>query len=117
MADYDLDFAGLCFRQEVYVYCVFFCHLALEKLLKAIVLEELGLEEPPYIHNLSGLSEIAGLDLPEEYAVFLKDLTPYGVTARYPETPDIYNSDLGDVVRNGAREVYSWLRPRLMYQG
>ena len=30
-ADYDLSVAELLYQQEVYRYCVFFCHLALEK--------------------------------------------------------------------------------------
>ena len=38
MADYDLDVAAFCFTHGVYIYCVFFCHQALEKLLKAIIM-------------------------------------------------------------------------------
>ena len=114
MADYDLDVAGLCFRQEVYVYCVFFCHLALEKLLKAIVLEELGLEEPPYTHNLSGLSEIAGLDLLDEYAVFLARLSTRSVDTRYPEFLSDYDKSLGETTLLRTNEVFQWLKSKLM---
>ena len=41
-----LSVADLLYQQEVYRYCVFFCHLALEKRLKALVMEHAGVAEP-----------------------------------------------------------------------
>ena len=35
-ADYDLDSAEYMFQCERYIYCIFLCHLAIEKALKGL---------------------------------------------------------------------------------
>ena len=61
-ARYDLETAGHLFRAGSYIYTVFMCHLALEKVLKAKV-EEITGEEPPKTHDLEYLIGLAGLSL------------------------------------------------------
>lgn len=50
----DLKVARSLFEKKHYAYCLFFCHLAVEKELKRIYLL-LNKEFPPFIHNLLAL--------------------------------------------------------------
>ena len=109
-ADYDLSVAELLYQQEVYRYCVFFCHLALEKRLKAMLVEHIGLAEPPRIHNLLDLAGIVGIDLPDEYEAFLGNLSKHSVSARYPQSLDEYTAGIADSILSGTMEVYEWLQ-------
>src|SRR3989344_144577 len=67
-ADYDLKTAANLFKSRKYIYVVFFCHLAIEKVLKAIVCKRLN-EMPPYTHNLNRLIELAGISVAENYLI------------------------------------------------
>ena len=65
-----------------YAYCLFFCHLAVEKELKRLYLlrrEEL----PPTIHNLVRIVEKSGLQLDEATIKILHELTTFNIKARY----------------------------------
>ena len=111
-ADYDLSVAQLLYQQEVYRYCVFFCHLALEKALKGIVLEHGATSRPPRIHNLNRLARIAGIDMPSGYTELLSYLSAQSVSARYPNDLSGYNADIAYDVLLQTNEVYEWLRAR-----
>ncbi len=65
--------------------CAFFCHLTMEKLLKAIISSRLNVM-PPKIHNLLLLAEQSGLskELTDEQLDFLSDLNIYQLEGRYP---------------------------------
>ena len=40
---------------------------------------------PPRVHNLMRLAELASLDVPEDRAQFLRELSAYYIQTRYPE--------------------------------
>ncbi|MBN1507538.1 MAG: HEPN domain-containing protein [Sedimentisphaerales bacterium] len=63
---------------------LFFAHLALEKILKAILCRRTR-DVPPKIHNLTRLSESAGLRLEERQADVLADMNQFNLEGRYPE--------------------------------
>jgi len=63
---------------------VFHFHLALEKTLKAVIVEADGLQAIPYSHDLRFLLSLTGLDAPEELLTFLGTLSPHGVIASTP---------------------------------
>lgn len=48
---YDFEVAGEMMRAGRYIYVIFFCHLAVEKMLKAVVENVTG-ETPPKTHSL-----------------------------------------------------------------
>ena len=114
-ADYDLSVAQLLYQQEVYRYCVFFCHLALEKALKAMLMDILERDEPPHTHVLDRLARMAGIDIPEEYDRFITDLSNESVSARYPEPSDVYNEEIAADVLSQPEEVYEWLKSRTVF--
>jgi HEPN domain-containing protein len=73
------------------------CHLALEKFLKALIIEKTQ-ETPPRTHNLLMLLNMAAIEMPIELKEFLVTINMMSVTTRYPEnlakTIQEYNSDL-----------------------
>lgn len=55
--------AGSLLRSKRYVDALFYCHLALEAQLKAVVAAFKTKEFPPLTHNLLHLAYLAGLEL------------------------------------------------------
>jgi len=92
---------------------LFFAHLAIEKILKAHVVQKTA-ETPPYIHNLIRLAEIAELALDSERTDFLRRFNLYQLEGRYPET---CNAQLDTAAANerlaSAKEMVGWLTARL----
>lgn len=87
LAEGDIRMATVAFEADSYHHTVFFCHLAIERLLKACLVEFTDDPVPPYTHNLRYLVELAGLTLSQEHESVLSELSPHGVAARYPQGP------------------------------
>lgn len=65
-------------------FCLFLCHLVIEKLLKACVIKVTN-DHPVKTHNLLRLAEIAKLDLKEDDILFLSELNQFQLATRYPD--------------------------------
>ena len=117
-AEYDLETARQMHATGRYVYVVFMCHLAVEKVLKALVGEATG-GAPPRTHDLVRLANLGGVSLDADLERFLAELTDaqtgtrYGAVlsqavARYPEM-------VARRYLDRSAEVIMWLRsdPRL----
>lgn len=83
-ASYDLETAQQMYESGRYIYAIFFCHLALEKILKAKVQEVTG-RFPPKTHSLRYLLTLSDLVPPDEIVQFLSKLSDVSVPTRYPE--------------------------------
>lgn len=100
-----------------YLYVAFMCQQALEKILKAIIVEGGG--EILRTHNLVRLAELAGAypEMNEDQQDFLADLTPFAIEARYGD----YRSKLSEIIDRKkagkylikAQKVYQWLKKRI----
>lgn len=102
------------YRQSVYRYCVFFCHLALEKQLKAMFIERTGIQSPPRIHNLVEIAGDVGIDVPAEYYGFMVELSKQSIAARYPEDSVYrYDEEHAASTLSQAREVQEWLKSKI----
>ncbi|SFR01548.1 HEPN domain-containing protein [Desulfoscipio geothermicus] len=82
--DYDLDTAESMLTTGRYVYTIFMCHLAIEKTLKALMVEKTG-KMPPKIHNLIRLIKLGNAKLSSHQLKFVSRLSLAGVVTRYPE--------------------------------
>lgn len=71
-------------EKEDFSYALFFGHLALEKMLKALCATNLQDHAPP-IHNLVRLSKIAGIELDEQTENDLLAITAFNIESRYPD--------------------------------
>ena len=72
------------FEKKDYPYSLFFGHLTIEKILKAIYVDKLS-ENPPHTHRLVHLAEKVSLDLTEEQLDLLETITDFNMEARYPD--------------------------------
>jgi HEPN domain-containing protein len=117
LSAYDLEAAEELLDSRRYVYAVFMCHLAAEKLLKAAVVEFAGQDPLPRIHALKRPAEIAGLALSDEPLEFLVELTDRQQRARYPEDIEtlgrIYTSENTRARARQTREFRTWLEPQI----
>jgi len=83
LARYDLGVAGSLMKARKYVYALFFGHLVVEKMLKAVFVKRHGTSPPP-THNLVRLANDASMKLSEEDREFLRGLMEFNIEARYP---------------------------------
>lgn len=63
---------------------LFFCHLAVEKILKAHVVKTTK-KIPPYIHNLRKLGKLAGLEFDEASLELFGQMMNYQIEGRYQD--------------------------------
>lgn len=64
--------------------CLFFCHLALEKGLKGLIVQNTR-TLPPYLHDLAKLASIAKLKLTDEQLQNLRTITTFNIAGRYDD--------------------------------
>jgi HEPN domain-containing protein len=80
----DWRVAGHLFEKKDYPYALFFGHLTIEKLLKALFVNKFN-EPPPYTHRLTYLAEKTELDISPEKLELLEIITDFNLEARYPD--------------------------------
>ncbi len=83
-ADYDVETAQVMFDSGRYIYTIFMVHQAIEKALKARIVEDTR-GTPPRIHNLVSLLNQSSAHLTDDYVRFISRLSMAGVSTRYPE--------------------------------
>ena len=67
-----------------YVYVIFMCHLAIEKVLKAIITEKTN-KIPPKTHDLIYLLGTGRVKLTKELSDFIGMINNASIVTRYPE--------------------------------
>jgi len=80
-AESDFETAEILINNQKYVQGLFFCHLCIEKMLKALVVKVTG-EIPPKSHDLPYLLKKSSLDLSEDNLNFLQILMVSNWTKR-----------------------------------
>lgn len=83
-AERDYDTMQALFETKRYPESLFFGHIILEKILKALVVKETK-KHAPYTHDLERLSEFAKLDLSSDELDLLAEMNEFNIRARYPE--------------------------------
>lgn len=94
-------------------HCLFFTHLAIEKMLKAHVVK-VTQEVPPKIHDLLRLSRIAELTLTEAQQNLLLEFRVYQLEGRYPDSQQMPLDDAfvkSELIR--MKEILEWLKTQL----
>jgi HEPN domain-containing protein len=99
-----------------YSYALFFGHLAIEKILKALYAVRVQQHAPP-IHNLIRLARGAGLELDETRIDTLITITAFNIETRYPDikrtfrqkcTPEYTGRQMARI-----KELFEWLRSQI----
>lgn len=110
-ATYDLETGESLLELKRYPYALFFGHLALEKLLKALVVKNTK-EHAPFTHSLTLLASKAGVQIPDSILDQLAEYMEFHYESRYPdERKGFYKKCTADFARKKfveIKEVYSW---------
>lgn len=116
LAEYDLETARHMLETGRYLYVVFLCHLALEKMLKACV-TEITQEIPAKTHDLIYLIKKSSLEIPQEMLEFIGKINTASIPTRYPEDLQRALKEYPrSVVENylaRAEQVIQWLQEQL----
>jgi len=114
-AQYDIGTAESLVASGRYPPAIFFCHLALEKGLKALYIEKFN-DNPEKTHNLVYLVELLDLELPGHYLDPLFVINRTGVTGRYPhnleKVLEQYTQEKTQKLLSDTREILTWLMQR-----
>ena len=116
-AQYDLETAEHLFNTGRYIYTVFMCHLALEKMLKAKV-QEITDKTPPKTHDLEYLLGIAELSPDEEMERFIVEISNLSVVTRYPSDFQRmvrdFSQERTELIIKKTKEVFQWIKKSLI---
>jgi len=84
-AEKDWVSVDVLFKGKQYLQCLFWAHLTLEKLAKAVWVKNHTENIPPKIHDLILLLERSNVNLGEENMKFLHNYNAFQLSSRYPD--------------------------------
>ena len=91
--------------------CIYHCQQAIEKLLKAKLIEKTG--RYPKTHDLPSLAEGSSLDLSQEQSEFLGKLSEQYLPTRYGDEWIEMPRETAENYYRTSRDIYSWLLQQL----
>lgn len=80
----SMDTAQQLLNSRKFNHSLFFLHLAVEKILKAVFIHKKD-TAPPYTHDLVVLAEKSGIKLTKDQKSQLAEISEFNVSARYEE--------------------------------
>lgn len=112
----DWTVANHLFEKGDYPYSLFFGHLTIEKILKAIYVNKLG-EIPPFTHRLVYLAEKVSLNLTDNQLELLNTITDFNIEARYPDDKFSFKEkctkDFTEKYLMKIKEIKEWLLQKI----
>ena len=112
-AESDLETAEILINNNKLLQGLFFCHLTVEKTIKALVVKETK-EIPPKTHNLLYLKVLAKIDISTEQSSLLSVLMEYLLEGRYTQNyPPIPSYNTSKDILNKTKALFLCLRQML----
>jgi|SRR3989339_759748 len=115
-AEYDLQTAKIMDESSRYSYTAFMCQQALEKIIKAIYLQN-NSKEAPKSHNLVYLVGITNLILSEEQTKLFAELSSFYLEGRYPTYKEkmskLINKSKSQEILSKSKDVFKWLKSQI----
>lgn len=109
----DFQTAELLIKENKILHGLFFCHLTIEKALKAHVVKVTH-DVPPRSHNLLFLSEIALIEFPDKFIDLPGILMHYQLEGRYPDFyPNTPLLNEAFQILNNTQSLFLWLQEKL----
>lgn len=112
-ADYDMGVAEALYKKRKYPYALFMGHLALEKVLKAVVVKTTH-KHAPYTHSLEKLARKSKIDTPKQTQVKLREFMEFHLEARYPDEQKAFYKKCSRSYTKGKlqeiKEIFEWLK-------
>lgn len=91
-------------RTENNVAVLFFIHLTLEKILKALYVTTKG-AHAPFSHNLLFLIKETGIDVHENDRQLLSEINEFNIEARYPDEKFLFTRRLQGILRKSILKI------------
>jgi len=116
IAQYDLKAAESMLKSGHWLYVVFMCQQAIEKLVKGLY-SYYKPDIPPFMHNIKTIAARFESNLPsaipENTMEFFDELTAYYINNRYPDyvsklSTQIDETEAADIMAK-SKEVFAWL--------
>jgi len=115
-AEDDIKTVEALWESRRYHHCLFFCHLVVEKALKAHVVKRTGEQALP-VHNLIRLARDAGVKIPPKKDADLEEINTFNVRARYSDYKlKFYKKATLEYTERWKRrslEMFRWLKEQL----
>jgi HEPN domain-containing protein len=115
-AAYDLETAKSLLESKRFPHALFFAHLSLEKVLKALVVKSTK-EHAPYTHSLTFLANKTEIKFPDSVLDQLAEYIKFHLESRYPdEKKDFYRRCTEEFAHkkfNEMEDLYQWLIQKL----
>ena len=109
----SLQVARHLYEKKDYSYSLFFAHLAMEKILKAIYVSRKN-EHAPYIHNLHRLAELSDIQLSEDQRDALITITTFHLESRYPDERRSFRKKCSEEFTRKeietTEDIFKWLK-------
>lgn len=112
-AEEDIQTAELLISQKRILHGLFFCHLTIEKIIKAHFVK-INNQIAPKSHNLLYLSEKSNLIFDDDTNIFIGILMKYQLEGRYPDyNPKIPSIQMVDEFLKKTKELLLCLKMKL----
>ena len=117
-SDDTIDSANKLFKNKKYTHSMFFLHLSIEKILKALYVNQ-NKNEPPYSHNLQNIAvKIQNISLNKNQLKLLAKFTTFNISARYDDYKmnfhKICNKNFAEKNLKLGKELLKWLKSQLI---
>ena len=116
-AEHDLDSAESLFTAGKYDWSLFIGHLVLEKILKAIYVQDNQNRLPPKTHNLVKLAENTNVVFSTDQIFFLDQVNDFNLEVRYPEyRREFYKKctkEFAEPYFVQIKEMFQWIKSHL----
>jgi len=103
-------------EKKDYSYALFFAHLSIEKILKAIYVNRKN-EHAPYIHNLIRLAELSDIQLSDAKRDALIKITTFNLESRYPDEKRSFRKKCTEEFTKKeieeTEDIFKWLKSLL----
>ena len=113
----SLQVADHLVEKRDYSYALFFGHLAVEKMLKALYVVRRR-QHPPYKHNLLRLAELTEVELDNARTKILATITTFNIEAHYPGEKRAFRAKCTPEYTHGqmrvVKEAFAWLHSLLI---
>jgi len=115
-SDADAETMRHLFANSDYTWALFIGHIVIEKLLKAHFVKNKD-EATPFIHDLSRIAALAGLELEPERMDILDTVTTFNIRARYDDYKHEFalrcTSEYTAAMIGKIEELRVWIKSRL----
>ena len=105
----DFDGAEFNFHGKKYYIAAFLCQQAVEKALKALLIEKTA--NFPRIHDLTRLARL--VEAPKDIVTKCARINPACTASRYPDSPKQYSKEDCEKLLADSKVVLKWINERL----